>query len=163
MRLAFRSASCNNRMSALLRAKNSMIRDSCSPRLMFQHTTLTELGGQRSHRGLAKLPVSISGTVSISLVYGLSFRGRAPQPTFNSTCISFSFRRNHLCLLFFTQVVATGYYEHHRNETSRIPFQTRVAHRASGKQSPFVLGTFYSARDRSTLFSQLTPVTAGGH
>jgi hypothetical protein len=29
---------------------------------MFQLTTLTELGGQRIHRGLAKLPVSISGT-----------------------------------------------------------------------------------------------------
>ena len=100
MRLAFRSTSCNNRISALLRPKNSMIRGSCSPRLMFQHTTLTELGGQRSHRGLAKLPVSISGTVSISLVYGLSFRGRAPQPTFNSTCISFSFGLTRLCLLF---------------------------------------------------------------
>jgi hypothetical protein len=67
---------------------------------MFQHTTFTELGGQRSQRGLAKLPVSISGKVSISLGYGLSFRGRAPQPTFNSTCISFSFKRTRLGLLF---------------------------------------------------------------
>ena len=98
MRLAFRSASCKSRMSALLRLKNSMIRGSCSPRLMFQHTTLNEFSGQRSHRGLAKLPVSISGTrVSISLGYGLSFRGRAPRPTFNSTRISFSFRRTRLC------------------------------------------------------------------
>src|SRR6516164_2493767 len=56
-------------MSAWLRLKNSMIRGSCNPRLMFQHTTLTELGEQRSHRGLAKLPVSISGTeVTISLL-----------------------------------------------------------------------------------------------
>jgi hypothetical protein len=29
--------------------------------LIFQLTTVTELGGQRSQRGLAKLPVSISG------------------------------------------------------------------------------------------------------
>ena len=34
-------------MSAWLRLKKLMIRGSCNPRLMFQHTTLTELGGQR--------------------------------------------------------------------------------------------------------------------
>src|ERR1700741_4697825 len=62
VRRAFKSASCNSKMSASLRRKNSMIRGSCNPRLMFQLTTLTELGGQRIHRGLAKLPVSISGT-----------------------------------------------------------------------------------------------------
>lgn len=62
VRLAFKSASCNNTMSALLRPRNSMTRSSCIPRLMFQHTTLTELGGKRTHLVVAKLPVSISDT-----------------------------------------------------------------------------------------------------
>ena len=56
-----------------------------------------------------------------------------------------------------------AYHEHHRNETNRILFQIKVTHRASGQHSPFVLGTFYSAKDRRTLFSQLTPVSTGGH
>src|SRR3974377_1978979 len=53
---------------------------------MFQHTSLTELGGQRSHRGLAKLPVSISGTeVTISLLRTIHAPkvmgvGERPQP-----------------------------------------------------------------------------------
>ena len=63
-----RSASCSRMMSALARDRNSITPRSFKPRLIFQLTTVTELGGQRSQRGLAKLPVSIS-CIEVTVCY----------------------------------------------------------------------------------------------
>jgi hypothetical protein len=48
---------------------------------------LTEFGGQRTHRALAKFPVSISG-IDVDIFIGCELE--RPQSNFNSTRTSFS-------------------------------------------------------------------------
>ena len=75
VRRALRSTSCNSMISAFSRDRNSTTPGSFRPRLIFQLTTVTELGGQSTQRGLAKLPVSIS-CIEVTVCYTLQIAER---------------------------------------------------------------------------------------